>query len=148
MTDQAFIQRLVNGAKEDCPCCGRYAQMYDRKLYATIGRKLIKLYRLGGATEYVHTSRLVEQGETGIGDFGKARYWNFIEEQPITQDNKKKSGYWKLTAFGVDFVTGRIRVASRVMLFDDRVYGFSEELINIRECLESGGFNYNELMSA
>lgn len=143
-----FINELKKGEKKDCPCCGRHAQMYKRNLHATAAKKLVKLYRLGGQHEYIHTSRLIDEGETGAGDFSKAKYWKLIVEAENNWEGKRTSGNWKLTDKGVGFVLDLITIPKSVMIFDDRVFGFSEDHTNIQQCLTSGGFNYSELMKA
>jgi len=143
-----FQEQIKSGNKMDCPCCGRYAQIYSRRIHATIARKLINLYNLGGDDRYVHTSRLILDGESGIGDFSKAKYWKLIQEAENTNDGKRTSGNWKLTEKGVGFVLNLITIPKSVKIFDDRVFGFSEEHVNIKECLDSGGFDYAEIMKA
>lgn len=141
-----FLNRLKKGAKEECPCCGRHSQMYRRNLHHTAAKKLIDLYKLGGEFDYVHTSRLIDEGETGAGDFSKAKYWALIQEAESTDERKRTSGLWKLTDKGVGFVMDVLTIPRTVLIFDDRTFGFSEDHVSIQQCLASGGFNYSELM--
>ena len=141
-----FLADIRNGEKKDCPCCGRYAQVYSRRIHKTIAQKLVHLHRLGGAQAYVHTSNLVFAGEAGVGDFSKAKYWGLIEEAKNENIGKRNSGHWKLTQKGIDFVQGRITIPARAIVFDDRVLDFAGEQVSIRECIESSGFDYSELM--
>lgn len=141
-----FLNRLKKGEKTECPCCGRHSQMYRRNLHHTAAKKLIDLYKLGGEFDYVHTSRLIDDGETGAGDFSKAKYWKLIQEAETTDERKRTSGLWKLTDKGVGFVMDVLTIPRTVMIFDDRVFGFSEDHVSIQQCLASGGFNYSELM--
>lgn len=141
-----FLNRLKGGEKTDCPCCGRHAQMYHRHLHHNAAKKMVQLYRLGGAVEYIHTSRLIEDGETGAGDFSKGKYWGLIAEAENNWEHKRTSGNWKLTPKGVDFVLGRITIPKTALIFDDRVFGFSEDHVDIHSCLASGGFSYADLM--
>lgn len=145
---QEFMERLKSGDKIDCPCCGRHSQMYKRYLHHNAAKKLVQLYRLGGGgVEYVHTSNLIDEGETGAGDFSKAKYWGLIEEAENNWEHKRTSGNWRLTHKGIDFVIGRITIPRQVLIFDDRVFGFSEDHVDIHACLRGGGFNYQALMS-
>lgn len=143
-----FINKLKAGDKTDCPCCGRHAQMYRRSLHHTAAKKLVQLYRLGGDSQYVHTSQLVDTGETSIGDFSKAKYWRLIAEAQVTDERKKTSGLWKLTEKGIAFVKCQVTIPRTVLVFDDRTYGFSEDHVTIEQCLSGGGFNYRDLMDA
>jgi len=141
-----FLNRLKQGEKTDCPCCGRHAQMYARNLHHNAAKKLVQLYRFGGQFDYVHTSSLIDDGETGAGDFSKAKYWKLIEEAENNWEHKRTSGNWRLTDKGVRFVLGNETIPRQVMIFDDRVFGFSEDHVTIHDCLASGGFDYNALM--
>lgn len=143
-----FWDNLFSGKKQDCPCCGRYAQMYRRKLHYTAVKKLISLYSLGGEDQYVHTSRLVVKGDTSIGDFSKAKYWGLIEEAISSSEMKKTSGLWKLTPKGVLFVKNKIQIPRTAFIFNDTFFGFSDDLVSISECLMGGGFDYSEIMGS
>lgn len=136
----------MTDGKKDCPCCGRHAQIYDRRLHHTAAKKLILLLQKGGDQTYVHTADLVERGEVSIGDFTKAKYWRLIEEREPDSEVKKTSGLWRLTAKGIEFVHGRLTIPRIAKIFDDRVIGFSEDHVTIQQCLDGGGFNYAELM--
>jgi hypothetical protein len=139
-----FRQRLLSGEKMDCPCCGRYAQVYQRRLHTSIALQLIELYKLGGTYDYIHASKLIPKGVSGAGDLSKAKYWGLIsEKQP--DGNQKSSGFWMLTDLGVQYVTDRAKVPYIAHVYNDTVLGFSSRLSGIREAL-SEKFDYQQLM--
>lgn len=70
---EAFQRDLREGHKSDCPCCGRYAQIYRRRFHSSMAAQLIKLYQLAPHGEFVHASELILPNMTGIGDFSKAK---------------------------------------------------------------------------
>lgn len=143
-----FLQDLRDGAKAPCPCCGRWAQIYRRALHYSVGWQLIRLYRKGGAEVYVNAARLIVPGQQGVGDFSKAKYWKLIERKPLdSNDNKKSSGYWKLTELGSSFVRGLAVIQKTALVFDDTVLGFDGPPINIRDVL-SNKFDYKDLMGS
>jgi len=145
--DLVFKAQLLSGAKCDCPHCGRYAQVYKRHINATIAKQLIMLMNMGGhGTNYVHASNLIPDGQTGQGDLTKAKYFGLIKSMPETSDAKKSSGYWSLTEDGQLFVKGEISIPEYALVFDDKVIGVSVENIFISDALESGGFNYSDLI--
>lgn len=145
--DVEFASKLNAGFKGDCPCCGRYAQIYKRRLYDTAVRMLIMLYKLGADQDYVHYSLAVMNFSHGhIGDFNKAKYWDLIRQKPYESFEKSAAGSWKLTQEGIDFIQGRASIPEFAYIFDDRVLGFSENRVNVREALGKK-FNYEELMS-
>lgn len=144
---QDFYHRLVAGEQFDCPCCGRYAQLYKRRLHTSICLQLVKLYKLGGADQYVHASKLIPRGVTGTGDFTKAKYWSLIEEFSDPANTGKSSGLWALTSVGVEFVRNEIGVAEWALVYDDKVLRYEGNPITISEAVKNK-FNYEELMEA
>lgn len=143
-----FMQDMIAGEKKDCPCCGRYAQVYRRKIHKTMAKKAILFYGLGGHKNYVHTSQLNAGGESGGGDFCKLKHWGLIEESFNTDEAKKNSGFWRLTPLGVDFILNKVSVKEKAVIFDDRTIGFEGDDVFITTCLAGSGFNYSELMEA
>ena len=140
------MDRLFSGEKLNCPCCGRYAQIYKRRIHLSVALQLIQLYKLGGRNErrYVHASVLIPKGNTGTGDIGKAFYFNLIEPKPVDPYNNS-SGYWRLTEIGCKFVEGTEQIKKTVFVFNDEVIGSDEETVTIRDCLNNK-FDYLELM--
>lgn len=127
----------------DCPCCGRFAKVYKRKLNSTLASQLIKFYRIGGADKFVHSRNIVLG--TSTGDFGKAKHWGLIYAKENESDVSKTSGMWRLTKKGVEFVEGKVGIYQYALIYLDKVIDYSGPLIGIGQCLEDK-FNYRELM--
>jgi hypothetical protein len=128
-----------------CECCGRFAKVYKRRINSTMARQLIALYNLGGTEKYIHTSDLVVR--CGTGDFAKARFWGLIyQSEEIPVDGAKMNGKWRLTKLGVDFVEGKLLVPEFALILFDKKIGSDGKQVTIQDCLESKGFNYQELM--
>jgi len=143
-----FMQKLMNGWKGDCPCCGRHSQVYRRTIHTDLAVQLIRMYRLGArGGEFIHASKLIPEGQAGSGDLGKARYFGIVEQMPHVPGKKKKSGYWSLTPDGSAFVRGEIMIDEYAMVFDDRVIKTGGRKVSIQQCL-GNGFSYTELMAA
>lgn len=139
-----FWKRLNAGESLACPCCRRFSKIYTRKIHTGIALQLIQFYRLGGHEDYVHSSKLVAPGASGVGDFSKAKYWGLIEGKEKTDDAKKSSGYWKLTKKGVNYVRGNVSLPG-ALIFDDNIIGYTQEHETIQQALGEK-FNYQELM--
>ena len=145
--EEQFLHSLKKGWKGDCPCCGRWTQVYRRTIHTAVALQMIRLYRLGGHSGlFVHASRLIPDGQSGSGDLSKAKYWNLLREKPHEVGQKKSSGYWSLTAEGVAFVTRAKMIPQYALVFDDSVLAFSPEMIGIEAALGKK-FDYNELMN-
>jgi len=138
--DQEFFAELSVGESKCCPTCGRYAKIYRRSLHCSVALQLIRLHNLGGIDAYVSASRLIPPGNTGVGDFTKAKYWSLIEH------SEGDGSMWRLTFNGLMFVRGNARIQKYAMVYDDRVQGFDGDPVTIRECLEEK-YNYEDLMA-
>lgn len=142
-----FMSRIIDGEKFNCPCCERHSQLYKRKIHSDAAKKLVKLKTLGGDKDFVHTSLLLDRGNTSVGDFSKAKHWGLIVEKPNGDNTSKKtSGFWKLTELGDAFVMNKVHIRQHAHVFNDELFGFSGENVNIIDCLSGKGFNYYELM--
>lgn len=148
---QDFQHTLQTGKQSSCPCCGRHAQIYRRTFHSSMAYQLIRLYRLGGANQFIHVSKLILPNMAGSGDFSKAKYWGLIipKDKAIydTDTPSKANGFWQLTQEGVEFVKGKTDITREVHIFDDEVVALSPDTITIREAL-GNKFNYDELMDA
>jgi len=147
MESELFMSDLRNGAKKACPCCGRYAQIYKRKLHAGMTMQLIKLYRIGGHERFIHVNEMANFF-SGTGDMTKFKHWGCIisaENEPDSQT--KTSGKWKITSKGVSFILGYIKLPECAYIYDDRLLSFSPQEIGVLDAL-GNKFSYMELMSA
>lgn len=140
-----FKALLELGEQRCCPTCGRWAQVYRRRIYGTVAMQLIRLYKLGGTDDYVHTRNLLGRGATGVGDFSKAKYWGLIEEAPNIDNNKNNNGLWRLTGIGISFVCGVHRIQEYALVYNDAVLKFDGKPVSIEDCLGKK-FDYRELM--
>lgn len=147
MTIEEAKQQLRDNWEQglDCPCCGQFVKLYNRKLHTVMALMLIKLYKLG---EGYHHIRDFIVTPTGTNDFSKLRYWGLVAEMPKDESDssKRTSGFWAVTTKGTDFVHGKQSVPSHVQLFNSKKYGFTGDQITIREAL-GNEFNYQELMA-
>ena len=141
-----FWSRLRTGEKMDCPCCGRYSQMYKRALHYSVAVQLIEFHKMGGSDDFVSLRNMVRRWPTGIGDFTKAKYWELIMSKDHVPDAKKTSGLWMLTSKGTLFVLGLLSIPKYAIIFDDEVRGMTGEYVTIKDCL-TDKFNYTDLMN-
>lgn len=145
-----FIEKLKGGWKGDCRCCGRYAQIYQRRLHSGIAFALAKLYRAGGLTDYIHISDIISNKDTAVSgfDISIARFWGLvIPKNHDDTEEKRTSGKWKLTDLGYSFLMGNIKLQKYILIFDNKFHGFDGDEISIHDCLGTK-FNYTELMAA
>lgn len=132
----------------DCPCCGQLVKLYSRPMHYTMGAMLIRLYRLSQKDSGYHHVKDIAAGisDTGTNDFSKLKYWGLIEQMPKDpKENKRTSGYWRITQRGVQFVLGQRTEHERVLIFNKKNLGLTGDQIDIKQALGER-FNYNELM--
>ncbi len=141
-----LFEKLKHGEAVTCPCCERFAKIYERKIHTTMAKQLIEFYHLGGYSGYLHIKETVGNKRSGSGDFTKLKYWNLIEksEQP-PKPEQKSSGWWKITEPGFKFLQNKISVPKYAIVWDDVVLRFSDETTTISEALGEK-FSYPELM--
>ena len=141
---QISIGQLENGLK--CPHCGQSCKLYNRRLLPNMVRWLLDLcYRHAVTGTWVHTTAIKSRG----GDYGKLKFWEFMERQPNPKDPKNvRSGYWRPTAKGIQFIKNQISVREFARVFDDTCYRFEGPLVNAQTILQTrGNFNYTQLMA-
>jgi hypothetical protein len=144
--------KLDDGAL--CPCCGQYAKRYRRKLSALMARWLIALVRLSPKGEWVHAhdvfTALGKRG-SNASDYCYLERWGMIEPAPpdavpVRPELKPgRSGHWRPTAVGRNFVAGALQVSSVVVMYGSRLEGFEGSLVTIQQALAKK-FVYEELM--
>lgn len=139
-----FTERLIKDGPCHCETCGRYAQVYKRRIHSAVARELIIMWNLA-REDYIHAGRLILSGFTGVCDLSKGKYFGLVAQRENTDDGLKSSGYWRLTQKGIDFVKNGARIPSYVLVFDDRVIGVSETTVDINDCL-GDKFDYRNLM--
>jgi hypothetical protein len=124
----------------NCPCCTQYVKLWKHSINSAIAMLLIYMYHT--KREWVHIMK--ETKFTTM--YGIAQFWGVIIQKTKTpEDDKRASGFWKLTDLGVDFVTGKISIPRYLYLYNDKVIRISEEKCTIKSCLTKK-FSYSELM--
>lgn len=137
-----------------CPVCDQHCRLYKRKLNSGMVRALIQLATVQakfdniGVNIWVDASKLQFRG----GDYGKLRWWELVEHRKLRKDEKdsaekKDSGKWRVTQKGLQFLTGEVRVARYIFIYNNNVSMFSAETTDAQAAL-GDKFNFGELMNA
>ena len=130
-----------------CPTCNQFVKLYKRKLGSPQTKALILLYHMNKKNndEWVHV-RDITRDLNVTSDFSKNVYWKLIEEKPLSGEDKKTSGFWRITDKGKAFVERRIKLKSHVLIYNAKIIGFSENYTDIISSLGKR-FSYRELMN-
>lgn len=130
----------------DCPCCGQWVQVYERRIYGPVAVFLLWLVGASGrGSEWVHVNEApVLQGRRGGGDKDKLKLFGLAEDQRSEDASKRSSGLWKPTPRGIRFASGEIEVPKYAYVFNKEVRGFSDETVSIQEALGKK-YDYREV---
>ncbi|MEX2716777.1 MAG: hypothetical protein Q6370_010790 [Candidatus Sigynarchaeota archaeon] len=151
---KVFVQQnLQQGVT--CPTCGQFCKVYRRKLNATMALALILIYQFfknNPHAEWLHVAaflvKVKRDSSIAGGDVVKLRYWGLLERAKGERDDgSDRVGRYRITELGRQFVEGKVKVASHVLLYNQMLLGVSSEMISIREALGTR-FRYDELMRA
>lgn len=147
-------QRFDKG--ETCPCCHQLVKLYKRPMTGAMAHALILMSRYPDPNEFFHVpswlARFTASATIRGGDWAKLKLWGLIEPKPqaVRDDGSRRSGYWRITRAGVDFVRRRSRLPKYVYTYNQnkvpRVHG-DERLVDVCDVLGKK-FDYARLMQA
>lgn len=133
---------------EPCTACGHIPNLFKRQLYGTLVKKLALLY--GMDKQYPGTYHHIKHFTVSsfkfnwtAGDFAKLRYWGLIESN-MPYKKKPRSGMWRITQKGKDFIDGKIEIPRYAYLSDGALKEFSQETVGVRKALGKK-FSYDEI---
>jgi hypothetical protein len=129
-----------------CPTCQQHAQVYRWSLYGTAVQALILFHRLGGTQRYIHSNDIKSLGYRGQGDAARLRLWGLVEREQDRRDDGGRSGYWRVTMAGADFIHDQSRVRKYAWVYAGRVLQMEGPYIGIKEALGTR-FNYDLMMN-
>lgn len=135
-----------------CPCCDRYIKVYKRKLTDGMAEALIYIYQYFAQINpepWLHIPSYLQTRGAKTANAGMPallRFWSFLEPMADNKENGTKSGRWRITDYGKQFVEGKIKVPKHAIIYRNQLEGFDQsEFITIQEAL-GDKFSYNELM--
>lgn len=154
-----LLRRLDEGERVDCPCCGKPAKLYHRRLNATMARGLIWLVRESLGAVGLGDADTLERQWVDVPEVAPAwlmrskqlttlRLWRLVEaggDDGVDDGSARRRGLWRPTALGVRFVLGRVRVPASVEEYRSEVRRYDEEVVDIRGALGTK-FDWYELM--
>lgn len=145
---------LRNGWEKgvDCPCCKQKVRLWKRKINSGMCKGLLLILRIqGSSNEFIHvpsefTKHGVNHGDT---EFSKLFNWGLIEEKTKDLvDDKKSSGYWRITEKGRQFALNKIKVRKYIYVYNTALYKREDKTeTSIVEAI-ADAFSYEELLNA
>lgn len=149
---EVLKEHAIDGAI--CPACRQLVKLSSKELSANLGYTLLVLFRhFTKESTWIHVldylGEMVQLGSVVRGtDYTKLLLWGLLEEMPedLRKKEKKKPGFYRMTAKGLAFCKGESTLPKEVFLYNDHVRGFSPESVGIREVLGTT-YNYDDLIA-
>lgn len=134
---------LMEGTK--CPCCDQHAQIYRWSLYSTAARMLLRMYEAGGATEFVESKRVKRTGDGG--SCSHLRLWGLVEQEAERRPDGGKSGWWRVTLPGEQFLMGATTIPKYAYVYNGEVLRYDGPPRTISDVM-GHPFSWHEHMQA
>ena len=141
----------IRNKGDHCPCCGKWGKVYKVGISHAMMKALLWMASTYGE-KWIDMPREAPRWLIQTYTFATLKWWRLIEQMPsevVEYDEagqeKKFSGYWRVTPLGVQFAKGRVQVAKHVYLYDNSLMDVSTETVYIRDCVGKK-FNYSEIM--
>jgi len=135
--------------KEKCPHCGRNMTPYQVPLTKGFLAGLVKFRQAVGVKQENKIHLLKDMQGTSYeltphewNNFTRLRFHALVAK--YKENGEHKGGYWLLTRRGAQFLNGEIEIPNRVAVFNNRVIGHSDTLVNISDVIRSDQLPYFE----
>lgn len=140
-----------------CPACDGKVKVYLRALRGSMVASLIHIFQASWIRMATHAevrwidrapAYLRARGCNATNDAALLRHWGLIEFQPGDRgDGSVRTGVWRITPLGVEFVCGTRGVHRYAILSNQECLGLDGPLVTVKDALGSR-FDYRELMGA
>jgi hypothetical protein len=135
---------------DHCPCCGKWGKVYKVGISHAMMKALLWMASNHGQ-EWIDMPRQAPRWLIQTYTFATLKWWRLIERMPLDfgfedGQEKKFSGYWRVTPIGMQFAKGLVQVPKNVYLYDNSLMDVSTETIYIKDCVGKK-FNYSEIMN-
>jgi hypothetical protein len=132
----------------DCVLCGHTTRYYRRKLNSGMARSLFELWSRTEAEPDVEWWHHREFDRFGSREIHKLVHWGLVQEKPKDEfeDEKRSSGFWRITDKGSDFAQNKATVPKFAILFQNRLEKLDGEPIKIADAFGEK-FKFEELMA-
>jgi len=141
-------QETIEGDGGHCPCCNRWGKINAFSLNETFAF-ILKWMSESPADEegYINLGESAPRWAMRGKNYSLLKHWKLIEQHPKNDDTtKRKSGMWRLTQTGFDFVNLKIDLPLKAFVYDNEAVGFSKETVFFPNCFGKK-FDYAEVMS-
>lgn len=124
-----------------CPVCDRFGKVYKYKMSQSLAQSLKWIVDNGGTNGWVHVQQNAPRWMMRSKTYPLLEHWGLIESQG------GRSGVWRATQAGRDFVVGGRLAPSAVYVYDDKLMAVDASHTTFTGCFDVN-FNFEELMAA
>ena len=128
-----------------CPVCDQTAREYRRVLNSGMVLALATMYRRGGL-DWFHKPSVLRGVGASARDESLLRFWGLIEEKK-SKGVDGRSGWWKVTPKGEQFITGTLAVRKYIHIYNGEFIRFSGPDIDVFDAAGER-FSLREMLEA
>lgn len=134
-------RETIEGDGGCCPVCGKFGKVYKIKLSQALALALKWVADHGNPEGWVDVQTTGPRWMLRSKTYPLLAHWKLLESQ------SQRSGVWRVTHAGKEFLSGFALVPKAVYIYDNRVWGFDSETTAYRGCF-GVQFDFDELMSS
>jgi hypothetical protein len=151
-------KHTIEGNGDRCPVCDRWGKINATTMSGVMVRSMVWLYHEHVETgqEWVNVPARAPRLVTRSYSISKLKHWGFVvpkEEEQLTKAERdagqtrrvRKSGLWKLTESGRNFILNNTSAPKHAFIYNDAVVGFDDKLVTARESMKES-FDYDMMM--
>ena len=131
-----------------CPCCTQMARTYRRPMNSVIARAVAALYQEHvlefGHLPTVARRRMPDVAHQG-GQLNLGQHWGLIEDEVRRRPDGGRTGYWRVTLLGEQWLLGQTAVPKYARIYDGRCLGMDGALVRREDALGEH-FDFAQLM--
>lgn len=132
--------RTITGEGGCCPVCGKFGKVYKYKLSQGLALALKWITDHGADEGWVDVQTKGPRWMLRSKTYPLLVHWGFIESK------NARSGIWRATEAGRDFLSGFDVAPSAVYVYDNKVMALDAENVTFRGCFGIH-FDFDQLMS-
>ena len=141
--DMAEFVGDFHGKHYDCPTCGVKTTEWKKRIISTAVASLGRLVYLYDSIPIHHDEFTVLKKDR---NFSQLVFWGLVSPGVNPEQLKRSAGTWEPTSKGVAFVNGGLLIQSHLVTYDNKLVGFSGELIDVVWALNNK-FDFRVLLS-
>jgi hypothetical protein len=138
---KASWRKTIGAEGGRCPCCEKFGKIHEMKLNQHLALCLRWISLNGDAEGWVDVQNKAPRFMLKSKTYPCLAYWGLIDSKA------NRSGIWRATFKGIQFMAGAINVPERVYIYDNKVWDQSAVATTFQGCFGKH-FDFDEMMSS